>query len=511
MNFLKSITYIPIIASLLFLSCGNPAGSITVKNWNILYDQNESLDKIKKTDGWQPFEIPSIITLPYKPDSKFQFVWLRGKAFTGKSPEKYYGISTGRLKFSDTIYINGSLIGSRPPDKINWTPQPRNYEIPRNVLHTGENIIHIRLGIYGKSQGGILGDVLIQPEDEFEMTRFTANLIYRQIPLGIVILFITFSIVLLITYIQDRREKIFLYSIAPLLISSIYIYLPLSPFRVISFEFFSAMLYSLVPVFSIIFILLFQAIYRIYISNYNRIIFPLFIFFIIIIFLFRDEEINNTISIMTVLVTLLIAVPFTAFLIYKLYSINKDKFLLSMTGLMAFLAFSIIIFEIYFGFTEALHSELIEIFIPPAFLIIGTIVSSREMIKRKKELEGIYEKLHQLESKELSISDTLEKKLNRLIEFINANYRSNLSREGMAAAIGIHPNYLGRLFKSYTGKKISEYINNLRIQDAVKQLEDKNASISDIAYSVGFESHATFNRVFKSIMGKIPSDYRIKA
>lgn len=67
---------------------------------------------------------------------------------------------------------------------------------------------------------------------------------------------------------------------------------------------------------------------------------------------------------------------------------------------------------------------------------------------------------------------------------------------------------MSRIFKQYTGMKISEYINKLRIEDAVKQLTASNKKIIDIALSTGFESLATFNRVFKTLTGKTPSHYR---
>jgi len=63
--------------------------------------------------------------------------------------------------------------------------------------------------------------------------------------------------------------------------------------------------------------------------------------------------------------------------------------------------------------------------------------------------------------------------------------------------------------KIYTGKKINEYISELRIQDAAKRLrENKNENVINIAFSVGFESLSTFNRTFLKIMGTTPSEYK---
>ncbi len=507
MKYIRSIIFL-IIVHFFLISCGAYPDSIPVKNWQIIYQQDESLEKIKNKDGWYPVKIPSTFILPYTPNRDFQFVWLRGEFEIAKDPSVYSGISTGRIKFSDTFYINDVLIDSRPPQKINWAPVSRNYVIPRGLLRKGINTVYIRLGMYDKYHAGILGDVLVQPEKEFDRALFNATLIYRQIPIGIVILFASFFVILLISFLLDRKDKIAFYSLWLLLASMIYIFLPITSYRIISYEFYFAMQFSLVPLFSILFMILFQTFYRVYLTYYNWIIIPLLSLIIVLIYLTRNESYNMVFSLTLVLASLIIIIPFSIFMLYKLNSINPDRFTLFITSLIGFVAISIMIFEIYSGYTGGLYSELSEIFVPPVFIILGAILTSREIVKRKRELENVYLKLKKLEGREISITESIEQKLERLVEFMKENYASDVSREGMASVIGIHPNYLGRLFKIYTGKKINDYINEIRINEAIKLLEQGDKKIIDIAFSVGFESLATFNRVFKNVMGKTPSDYR---
>ena len=61
---------------------------------------------------------------------------------------------------------------------------------------------------------------------------------------------------------------------------------------------------------------------------------------------------------------------------------------------------------------------------------------------------------------------------------------------------------------TYTGKKISDYINELRIKRAIEKIEKGDMLILDIALEAGFESLSTFNRAFKKITGTTPSDYK---
>lgn len=108
-----------------------------------------------------------------------------------------------------------------------------------------------------------------------------------------------------------------------------------------------------------------------------------------------------------------------------------------------------------------------------------------------------------------SITSVTEEKIKKAVEYINANYTFDISREGLAASLDISPNHLGKFFKVQTGKKINEYINELRIQDAARKLrEQKQETIINIAFSVGFESLSTFNRTFLKIMGITPSEYK---
>ncbi len=96
---------------------------------------------------------------------------------------------------------------------------------------------------------------------------------------------------------------------------------------------------------------------------------------------------------------------------------------------------------------------------------------------------------------------------NFTVKNIEKNFNSSLSREELADSVNIHPDNVGRNFKGYTGKKISDYIYELRVNEAARRLVETNDSIH-IAFSVGFESLRTFNRVFPQIKNTTPEKYR---
>lgn len=107
-----------------------------------------------------------------------------------------------------------------------------------------------------------------------------------------------------------------------------------------------------------------------------------------------------------------------------------------------------------------------------------------------------------------SVTPAIEEKMKKAIAYIHDNYRSDISREGLAASINMHPDSFGRFFKIYTSKKISEYINELRVLYAAEKLMETDQSIIDIAFTAGFESLPTFNRAFLKIMKVTPTQYR---
>ena len=61
-----------------------------------------------------------------------------------------------------------------------------------------------------------------------------------------------------------------------------------------------------------------------------------------------------------------------------------------------------------------------------------------------------------------------------------------------------------------SGEKINEFINELRINDAIEKLKNTDNKILDIALDTGFDSLSTFNRAFKHFTGTTPREYREK-
>lgn len=77
-----------------------------------------------------------------------------------------------------------------------------------------------------------------------------------------------------------------------------------------------------------------------------------------------------------------------------------------------------------------------------------------------------------------------------------------------ANALNLSPNYLSDLLKQETGKSAIEHIHFHLVQLAKDRLTGTDASISEIAYDLGFEQSQNFSRFFKKKTGESPSAYR---
>ena len=98
------------------------------------------------------------------------------------------------------------------------------------------------------------------------------------------------------------------------------------------------------------------------------------------------------------------------------------------------------------------------------------------------------------------------------IEFkttIQHNMYSNLSLDELAKLCHLSTSSFKRKFNEVFKLSPKKYISQKKIEKAAELLKTDSLRISDIAYDVGFDSLATFNRNFSSIYGKSPSEYRL--
>ncbi len=99
-------------------------------------------------------------------------------------------------------------------------------------------------------------------------------------------------------------------------------------------------------------------------------------------------------------------------------------------------------------------------------------------------------------------------KVERFLNFDKVYQEITYSRTDLARECGVSESVMSRIINSYFKKSFPQLMNEHRIRDAKQLLLETDASVHVIAGDVGFNSLASFNRVFKKMTGNTPSDYR---
>ena len=80
----------------------------------------------------------------------------------------------------------------------------------------------------------------------------------------------------------------------------------------------------------------------------------------------------------------------------------------------------------------------------------------------------------------------------------------------MSEDIGISRAQLHRKMKEITGISSSEFIRNIRLEQAAKLLSEGKINITQVAYAVGYNNQTHFSTVFKKHFGMSPTEYAQK-
>ncbi|WP_211093252.1 helix-turn-helix domain-containing protein [Flammeovirga agarivorans] len=92
---------------------------------------------------------------------------------------------------------------------------------------------------------------------------------------------------------------------------------------------------------------------------------------------------------------------------------------------------------------------------------------------------------------------------------IQQNLYANLSLDELALLTHLSISSFKRKFKEVFNESPKKYINRKKVERAAELLKSTKERISDIAYDVGFDSLATFNRNFTAELGQSPSEFRM--
>ncbi|TMV44478.1 helix-turn-helix domain-containing protein [Paenibacillus mesophilus] len=98
----------------------------------------------------------------------------------------------------------------------------------------------------------------------------------------------------------------------------------------------------------------------------------------------------------------------------------------------------------------------------------------------------------------------------KIMNYISAHLKDDLSREELAEKVYLNPSYLSRLFKKETGQSLSDYIGQVRMEEARRLLSQTNMKIVQVAEESGYRNVSHFAKMFKRTTGVTPQEYRSK-
>jgi len=94
------------------------------------------------------------------------------------------------------------------------------------------------------------------------------------------------------------------------------------------------------------------------------------------------------------------------------------------------------------------------------------------------------------------------------VAYIQQHFREDLRLQDVADHVFLNASYFSSLFKQATGSGFKEYLTDVRIEEARKQLVNSNTPIVDIALNCGFSSQSYFSKIFKARTGFSPNTFR---
>ncbi len=95
--------------------------------------------------------------------------------------------------------------------------------------------------------------------------------------------------------------------------------------------------------------------------------------------------------------------------------------------------------------------------------------------------------------------------------FVESHVREEIPMEELVRQTGFSLAHIRDVFRKYTGKPLSRYVQERRIANAARELLDTDRTILDIAVQYGFSGRTVFSRAFRRYTDYTPSQFRAEA
>jgi len=104
--------------------------------------------------------------------------------------------------------------------------------------------------------------------------------------------------------------------------------------------------------------------------------------------------------------------------------------------------------------------------------------------------------------------DSSMERLNKVVEYVSEHYAESIDMQEVYALTGMSQSTFTRCFGRATGATFTDFVNRYRIGKACEMLMNTDRQIAKIAFDVGFNNLANFNRRFAEVKGMTPTEFR---
>lgn len=154
---------------------------------------------------------------------------------------------------------------------------------------------------------------------------------------------------------------------------------------------------------------------------------------------------------------------------------------------------------------EGLETEA-DVYLNKPFVPRELLLYINNLIESRRKLRERYNRQVVLKPSDIAINSMDEQFLQRLMNVVEANFEDeDFSVEQLSDEMGMSRSQLHRKLQALTNESCSQFIRTFRLQRAMDMLKKKHASVSEIAFKVGFASHSYFNKCFLQQYGCTPS------
>lgn len=99
-------------------------------------------------------------------------------------------------------------------------------------------------------------------------------------------------------------------------------------------------------------------------------------------------------------------------------------------------------------------------------------------------------------------------KLSEIVDYIKDNYSEEITLERLGSTFGYSSTYISKMFQKYAGCGFKKYLENVRLEHAVKELDQTKDSLDIIAARNGFPDRKALSKAFQNLYNMTPRQYR---